>query len=120
MFRTLSFVRRKLPLFSPLSPINRVRFLTANSFVDRKDVETRIIQVVQEFTSSKSPKESKEPQKVSLTTTFNELGLDSLDGVEVLMKIEDEFSIDINDDDSEKITSVAAAVDFVSSNMKAK
>jgi len=88
--------------------------------LDRKDVETRIIQVVQEFTSSKESKETKEPRKVSLTTTFNELGLDSLDGVEVLMKIEDEFSIDISDEDSEKINSVAAAVDLVSSNMKAK
>ena len=42
-----------------------------------------------------------------------DLGADSLDTVELTMKFEDEFGIEISDDDAEKINTVQAAFDYV-------
>ncbi|MBU6196026.1 MAG: acyl carrier protein [Candidatus Melainabacteria bacterium] len=42
-----------------------------------------------------------------------DLGADSLDTVELVMAFEDEFGVEIPDEDAEKITTVAAAVDYV-------
>lgn len=43
----------------------------------------------------------------------NDLGADSLDQVEVIMALEDEFNLEIPDEDAEKITTVSAAYDYV-------
>ena len=43
----------------------------------------------------------------------NDLGADSLDTVELIMELEEEFGIEIPDEDAEKITTVGAAVDYV-------
>ena len=45
--------------------------------------------------------------------TFEELGADSLDTVELIMEIEEEFNLDIPDEDAEKITTVQDAIDYV-------
>ena len=42
-----------------------------------------------------------------------DLGPDSLDTVELVMALEEEFEIEIPDEDAEKILTVAAAVDFI-------
>lgn len=42
-----------------------------------------------------------------------DLGADSLDTVELVMAFEDEFGVEIPDEDAEKITTIAAAVDYV-------
>jgi len=49
-----------------------------------------------------------------------DLGLDSLDTVELVMGLEDEFAIEIADESAEKIVSVADAVDFIAGNANAK
>ena len=43
----------------------------------------------------------------------NDLGADSLDTVELIMEFEEEFGIEIPDDDAEKITTVGSAVDYI-------
>jgi NADH dehydrogenase (ubiquinone) 1 alpha/beta subcomplex 1 len=58
---------------------------------------------------------------VTPTASFQkDLGLDSLDTVEVVMAFEEEFAIEIPDADADKISSVADAVAFVSSHPMAK
>jgi acyl carrier protein len=42
-----------------------------------------------------------------------DLGADSLDTVELVMALEEEFEIEIPDEDAEKIQTVSAAIDFV-------
>lgn len=53
-------------------------------------------------------------EKVTLEATFKEdLGADSLDIVELVMEIEDEFDIEIADEDAEKILTVGNAVEYI-------
>ena len=57
-----------------------------------------------------------EPSKVTLEAKFiDDLGADSLDTVELIMQFEEEFEIEIPDEDAEKITSVGQAVDYINS-----
>jgi acyl carrier protein len=55
-----------------------------------------------------------EESQVNLEATFKEdLGADSLDVVELVMELEDEFDMEISDDDAEKITTVGDAVNYI-------
>lgn len=47
----------------------------------------------------------------------NDLGADSLDTVELVMALEEEFGVEIPDEDAEKIVTVKDAVDYINSNM---
>lgn len=61
-----------------------------------------------------------EPSKVIPQANFaNDLGADSLDTVELVMALEEEFDIEIPDEEAEKITTVQAVVDYISNQVKA-
>jgi len=49
---------------------------------------------------------------------IDDLGADSLDTVELVMRFEEEFNIEIPDEDAEKITSVRDAVDYIEKHSK--
>lgn len=49
----------------------------------------------------------------------NDLGADSLDTVELVMALEEEFETEIPDEEAEKITTVQQAIDYVQSQVKA-
>lgn len=54
---------------------------------------------------------------VKLDSSFVEdLGADSLDTVELVMAFEEEFGLDIPDEEAEKITTIQSAVDWIESN----
>ena len=58
-----------------------------------------------------------EEEKINSEASFvDDLGADSLDTVELIMQLEEEFGIEIPDDDAEKITTVQAAIDYLDSN----
>ena len=62
-----------------------------------------------------------DPTKVTPETKFgDDLGLDSLDVVEVVMAIEDEFAIEIPDSEADKISTIQEAVDYISGHPNAK
>lgn len=46
-------------------------------------------------------------------TFIDDLGADSLDVVEMIMELEEEFGIQIPDEDAEKITTVGEAIDYI-------
>ncbi|MBI3094449.1 MAG: acyl carrier protein [Pseudomonadota bacterium] len=48
----------------------------------------------------------------------DDLGADSLDTVELVMALEEEFECEIPDEDAEKITTVQQAIDYVNANIK--
>lgn len=49
----------------------------------------------------------------------NDLGADSLDTVELVMALEEEFETEIPDEEAEKITTVQQAINYVQSHVKA-
>jgi acyl carrier protein len=51
--------------------------------------------------------------KVPLDATFEQLGMDSLDGVNLLFELEDEFDISIDDQEAKSITSIPQMVDGI-------
>lgn len=58
--------------------------------------------------------------KVTETSNFvDDLGADSLDTVELVMALEEEFGVDIPDDAAEKITNVQEAVSYITANAQA-
>lgn len=60
-----------------------------------------------------------EEADVKLEASFKEdLGADSLDVVELVMELEDEFDMEISDEDAEKITTVEDAVNYIKAQAK--
>ena len=57
------------------------------------------------------------PEEVKLEASFiDDLGADSLDTVELVMAFEEEFEIEIPDEQAEEIATVKNAVDYITSN----
>merc|ERR1711934_845741 len=84
------------------------------SFLDTKDVEERVLTVLKGF-------EKVDTGKLSPASHFkNDLGLDSLDTVEVVMAVEEEFAIEIPDAEAEKIQSCDEAIKYVAAHPQAK
>ena len=55
-----------------------------------------------------------------VTSDVQDLGLDSLDCVEVIMMVEDEFGLEISDEDAEAVTDVASLIALVQSGLGPK
>jgi len=70
-------------------------------------VQERVIDIIVEQLGA-------EKSKVTPETSFvNDLGADSLDTVELVMELEEEFDINIPDDAAEKIQTVGQAIEFI-------
>jgi acyl carrier protein len=77
-----------------------------------EDILTRVIKVT-------SDQLSVEVAEISAESAFqDDLGADSLDLVELIMAMEEEFDIKIDDDAAQKIKTVQNAVDFINSLSK--
>lgn len=59
-----------------------------------------------------------EDQVTEDASFIDDLGADSLDTVELVMALEDEFDLDIPDEEAEKLTTVGKALDYVLKNVK--
>ena len=59
-----------------------------------------------------------EDQVTEEASFIDDLGADSLDTVELVMALEDEFDLDIPDEEAEKLTTVGKALDYVLKNVK--
>lgn len=70
-------------------------------------VQERVIDIVSEQLGVNKDQVSRE------TSFVNDLGADSLDTVELVMELEEEFDINIPDDAAEKIQTVGQAIDYI-------
>jgi acyl carrier protein len=61
----------------------------------------------------------KEDEVTNEASFVEDLGADSLDTVELVMALEEEFKTEIPDEDAEKITTVQQAIDYVSAHVAA-
>ncbi len=78
----------------------------------RKQVEEKVKQIIVEQLGV-------EEGEVTQSASFvDDLGADSLDTVELVMAFEESFSIEIPDEDAEKIKTVKDAVDYIEANSK--
>ena len=60
-----------------------------------------------------------EAVKITLEAKFiDDLGADSLDTVELIMQFEEEFGIEIPDDEAEGLLSVGQAIDYITNKLK--
>ena len=60
----------------------------------------------------------KEDQVIPTAAFVDDLGADSLDTVELVMALEEEFEVEIPDEDAEKITTVQQAADYIKAHVK--
>lgn len=58
-----------------------------------------------------------ETEEVKIDTSFEKLGIDSLEIFEIVMSIEDEFDLEIPNEDVEKITNVKDTVKYIESKI---
>jgi len=76
------------------------------------DIEQRVKKVVSEQLGVNEADVKNESSFV------DDLGADSLDTVELVMALEEEFDCEIPDEDAEKITNVQQAIDYVGAHLK--
>ncbi len=74
------------------------------------DIETRVKSVVVEQLGVD------EAEVTNAASFVDDLGADSLDTVELVMALEEEFETEIPDEEAEKITTVQLAIDYVNNN----
>ena len=59
-----------------------------------------------------------EEDKITLDSTFEDLGADSLDVVELVMALEEEFDLEIADEDVDSINSIGDAVAYINEHQE--
>lgn len=74
------------------------------------NIEERVKKIVAEQLGAK------EEDVTSGASFVDDLGADSLDTVELVMALEEEFECEIPDEEAEKITTVQQAVDYINAN----
>lgn len=77
-----------------------------------KEIEEKTKKIVAEQLGVKE-------EEVKIESSFvDDLGADSLDTVELVMALEEEFGCEIPDEEAEKITTVKQAIDYISSHQE--
>ena len=75
------------------------------------NIEDRVRKIVAEQLGVKE-------EEVKVEASFvDDLGADSLDTVELVMALEEEFETEIPDEEAEKITTVQLAIDYINTNL---
>ncbi len=90
------------------------RNLEENVVPTATEIEEKVFQIVSEQMSVEKGELSRE------TSFVNDLNADSLDTVELVMELEDEFDITIPDEEAEKLKTVGEAIDHIQQSLKVK
>ena len=75
------------------------------------EIEEKVVQIV-------SDQMSVDKSEINRETSFvNDLNADSLDTVELVMELEDEFDLTIPDEEAEKLKTVGEAINYIQKNL---
>ena len=78
------------------------------------EIEEKVVQIVSEQLSV-------DKNDINKATSFvNDLNADSLDTVELVMELEDEFDLTIPDEEAEKLKTVGEAIDYIQTHLEQK
>jgi acyl carrier protein len=93
---------------------DKMRALSVTHWRDNmSDIEQRVKKIVAEQLGVAEA-------DIKIESSFvDDLGADSLDTVELVMALEDEFEMEIPDEQAEKITTVQQAIDYATAHVKA-
>ena len=114
-----ALARTAAPALQPRAALARtaapaLRSFASTTFLSEEEVTDRVLGCVKTF-------DKVHPEQVTVKAHFlNDLGLDSLDTVEVVMAFEDEFVIEIQDADAEKILTCEDAIKYIMTHPTAK
>ena len=78
------------------------------------EIEDKVFQIVSEQLSVDKGELARQ------TSFVNDLNADSLDTVELVMELEDEFDMTIPDEDAEKLTTIGDAVDYIKKHLESQ
>lgn len=78
------------------------------------EIEEKVFQIVSEQMSVDKGELSRE------TSFVNDLNADSLDTVELVMELEDEFDLTIPDEEAEKLKTIGEAIDYLKKHLEGK
>ncbi len=78
------------------------------------EIQEKVMQIVSEQMSVDKDELSRE------TSFVNDLNADSLDTVELVMELEDEFDLTIPDEEAEKLKTVGSAIDYIQIHIEGK
>ncbi|KAG2118433.1 acyl carrier protein [Suillus clintonianus] len=118
----MSFARLALRTVTRSRPVLAVSSRQALAFranysaaagLSKETIQTRVLEVLKGF-------EKVEATKLASSSSFaDDLGLDSLDAVEVVMAVEEEFGIEIPDAEADEIKTVQQAIDYIAKTPEA-
>ena len=112
MLSRIQQLRTAIPKRQPVSILTRF-FSEGPAPLQVPQIEERVLQLLRDFDKVAKDKLSPDAHFIK------DLGLDSLDQVEITMALEDEFNIEIPDKDAEEIFTVRQAVEKVFANKNA-
>jgi len=98
-------------VFTKLTPAVHLRAPNWEEFHTMSSVEERVKKIVVEQLGVKEEEVTNEASFV------DDLGADSLDTVELVMALEEEFKTEIPDEDAEKITTVQQAINYINEHL---
>ena len=82
--------------------------------VDVQAIEKRVIDIISEQMGADKAEITRE------TSFINDLNADSLDTVELVMALEEEYGVEIPDEDAEKLTTVGEAIKYIEEKIASK
>ncbi|KAK7463668.1 mitochondrial acyl carrier protein [Stygiomarasmius scandens] len=105
--RTSFLSRQAFRVSRPTTQLPLRAAYSAAAGLNKEDIQTRVLDVLKGF-------EKVDQSKLTPSASFSkDLGLDSLDAVEVVMAVEEEFAIEIPDAEADEIQTVQQAIDYV-------
>jgi acyl carrier protein len=84
-----------------------------NSIYDRRKIEGKVLEIV-------AARVDRDVSDIPIDKTFEELGFESIDALDIMFALEDEFEVTIPDDVAESINCVKSLVDIIADSLENK